>query len=84
MTCKVDVIIERDQDGYYAYCPAMEGCQSQGETFEQVLENIEEAIELYWETLTPEEIETLRSTRVITSQPAFRAAQGPLFPRCKR
>jgi predicted RNase H-like HicB family nuclease len=67
MTCKVDVIIERDQDGYYAYCPAMEGCQSQGETFEQVLENIEEAIELYWETLTPEEIETLRSTRVITT-----------------
>jgi predicted RNase H-like HicB family nuclease len=57
MICKVDIIIERDQDGYYAHCPALEGCQSQGETFEEVLANIEEAVELYWETLTPEAID---------------------------
>jgi predicted RNase H-like HicB family nuclease len=32
MQCKIDVIIEKDQDGCYAYCPALEGCQSQGQT----------------------------------------------------
>lgn len=33
MRYKVDVIIEKDADGYYAYCPALEGCQSQGRYF---------------------------------------------------
>lgn len=66
MKCKIDVVIERDQDGYYAYCPALEGCQSQGQTFEEVSRNIQEAAELYLETLTPEEIEALSRTRVIS------------------
>jgi predicted RNase H-like HicB family nuclease len=51
MSNKVNVIIEKDDHGYYAYCPELEGCQSQGDTFEEVLENIKEAIELYVETL---------------------------------
>ena len=67
MKCKIGVIIEKDQDGYYAYCPALEGCQSQGQTLEEVLRNIQEAAELYWETLTSEERESLSSTRVITT-----------------
>ena len=53
MKLKIDVIIEKDDDGYYAYCPTLEGCQSQGDTFEEVCRNIQEAAELYWETLTP-------------------------------
>ncbi len=67
MKCKLDVIIEKDEHGYYAYCPALEGCQSQGATFDQVLKNIQEAAELYLETLTPEEKESLLQTRVITT-----------------
>jgi predicted RNase H-like HicB family nuclease len=64
---KVEVIIEKDQDGYYAYCPTLEGCQSQGQTFEEVCRNIQEAAELYWETLSPEEVEALLGTKVITT-----------------
>ncbi|MEG3439850.1 type II toxin-antitoxin system HicB family antitoxin [Pannus brasiliensis CCIBt3594] len=52
---KVSVVIEKDEDGYYAYCPQLEGCQSQGETLEEARANIQEAIELYLSTLSSEE-----------------------------
>ena len=52
MNYKVNVIIEKDEYGYYAYCPELEGCQTQGESVEEVLNNIKEAIELYLETLS--------------------------------
>jgi len=55
MTYKANVIIEKDENGYYAFCPDLEGCQTQGDTFEEVMANIQEAIELYLETLTDEE-----------------------------
>ena len=67
MKYRLDVIIEQDNDGYYAYCPALEGCQSQGQTFEEALRNIQEAADLYWETLSPAEIKALSNTRVITT-----------------
>jgi len=46
------VIVEKGREsGYIAYAPALKGCVSQGETREQVLENIKEAIEVYVEAL---------------------------------
>ena len=56
---QVSVIIEKDEDGYYAYCPQLEGCQSQGDSLEEVQENIKEAIELYLSTLSQEEKQLL-------------------------
>jgi predicted RNase H-like HicB family nuclease len=56
MSYKVNVVIEKDEHGYYAYCPELEGCQTQGETFEEALKNIREAAELYLETLSEDEI----------------------------
>ena len=67
MKYHLDVIIEKDKDGYYAFCPALEGCQSQGQTFEEVYQSIQEAAELYWETLSSQEAEALLDTRVITT-----------------
>ena len=58
MNYKVNVVIEKDEFGYYAYCPELEGCQSQGESFEEVMQNIKEAVELYLETLSQDEIST--------------------------
>ena len=41
------VVVERDESGMYiAYCPALQGCYTQGETYEEVMKNIKEAIEL--------------------------------------
>ncbi len=55
MTYKVSVVIEKDEYGYYAHCPELEGCQTQGDTLEEILDSIKEAIELYLETLSEDE-----------------------------
>lgn len=64
---RTSVIIEKDENGYFAYCPQLKGCHSQGDTFEEAMENIREAIELYLEMMTPEEIEALSSKQVFTT-----------------
>jgi predicted RNase H-like HicB family nuclease len=43
------VIIEKDKDGYFALCPELEGCYTQGATYEEVIENIKDAIRLHVE-----------------------------------
>ncbi|MBR8827838.1 MAG: type II toxin-antitoxin system HicB family antitoxin [Gomphosphaeria aponina SAG 52.96 = DSM 107014] len=57
--CEIAIIIEKDEYGYYAYCPQLEGCQSQGDSLEEIKTNIQEAIELYLSVLTEEEKESL-------------------------
>lgn len=48
-TYNVSVVIEQDNDGYAAFCPDLQGCYAQGETYEEVLENIHDAIRLHLE-----------------------------------
>jgi len=67
MTYKVGVIIEKDDEGYYAYCPELDGCQTQGDTLEEVLANIREAVSLYLETLPEDERITCLSREILTS-----------------
>lgn len=50
-TYKVSVVVEQDENGYYAFAPELKGCQSQGDTLDEVMSNIKEAVELYLETL---------------------------------
>lgn len=64
---KMTVIIEKDENGYFAYCPELKGCHSQGDTFDEVLVNIKEAVELYLETHSPEELEELSRNRNLHS-----------------
>jgi predicted RNase H-like HicB family nuclease len=46
------VMIEADESGgYVVSCPSLPGCYSQGETIDEALANIREAIELYIEVL---------------------------------
>jgi predicted RNase H-like HicB family nuclease len=46
------VLLERESvGGYHAFCPVFKGCHSQGDTFEEAIDNITEAIELYIESL---------------------------------
>lgn len=44
-------IIEKDANGFYAYCPELPGCQTQGDTLDEVVGNLREAVELYLSTL---------------------------------
>ncbi len=66
MLNKVSVVIEQDTDGFYAHCPSLPGCQSQGETVDEAMTNITEAVELYLETLDEDERAKLLSHQVIT------------------
>ena len=44
---KITVTIDRDEDGVWiAECPSIPGCVSQGDTKEEALTNIQEAIKL--------------------------------------
>jgi len=49
---KYTVIIEQGREsGYVAYVPVLKGCVSQGDTKEEALKNIKEAMEAYVEAL---------------------------------
>ena len=67
MSKRLNIIIEKDEYGYYAYCPDLEGCQTQGDSLDEVTENIKEAIELYLETLTATEKQSLTSREILTT-----------------
>ena len=48
MMTKYLVTTEVDEDGFVvASCPSLPGCHTQGETLEEALENIKDAIEIY-------------------------------------
>jgi predicted RNase H-like HicB family nuclease len=67
MTYKINIVIEKDNNGYYAYCPELQGCHTQGDTFEEAMGNIRDAVELYLETLTVEEKSELLSKEIYTT-----------------
>jgi predicted RNase H-like HicB family nuclease len=43
------VIIEQDEEGYFASCPSLQGCYTQADSYEEILENIKDAISLHIE-----------------------------------
>ena len=55
MTKQLTAIIEREGDGYVALCPELD-IASQGQTIEEARKNLQEALELFFETASPEEI----------------------------
>ncbi|PKL59358.1 MAG: type II toxin-antitoxin system HicB family antitoxin [Methanomicrobiales archaeon HGW-Methanomicrobiales-4] len=45
-----DIILEEEEEGGYSvHCPLLKGCHSQGNTRDEAIANIREAIELYLE-----------------------------------
>ncbi len=49
---RVQVVLEQDEDGFWvAEVPAMPGCLSQGNTREEALDNVREAIEGWLEVM---------------------------------
>lgn len=55
MKYKMTAIIEKEGDGYTALCPEID-IASQGDTVEQARDNLKEALELFFETASPEEV----------------------------
>ncbi|PIT84252.1 hypothetical protein COU37_04280 [Candidatus Micrarchaeota archaeon CG10_big_fil_rev_8_21_14_0_10_45_29] len=63
------VILHKAQEGgYWVDVPQLQGCISQGETKEEALKNIKEAIELYLETAGEAEYREMKKNAIIISK----------------
>ena len=66
MQKQLTAIIEREGDGY-ALCPEVD-IASQGGSIEEARENLREALELFFETASPEEIQERLHEEVYVTQ----------------
>ncbi len=55
MNRQLTAIIEREGDGYVSLCPELD-VASQGDTVQEAKDNLREALELFFETASPEEV----------------------------
>ncbi|MBI5410471.1 MAG: type II toxin-antitoxin system HicB family antitoxin [Nitrospirae bacterium] len=46
---RFSAVVEKDQDGYFAFCPEIQGCYTQGTTYEEALQNLKDAVRLHVE-----------------------------------
>lgn len=67
MKLMLTAIVEPDARGVFACCPELKGCHTQGRTVAEAKLNLIKAVELYLETLSPDEISAL-SARSVPSQ----------------
>jgi predicted RNase H-like HicB family nuclease len=67
MTHKLTAIIEREGDGYVALCPEVD-IASQGGSVEEAHANLKEALELFFETASTEEIKRRFHGEVFVTQ----------------
>lgn len=67
MEQRLTAIIEREGDGYVALCPELD-IASQGETIESAGQNLREALELFFETASTQEIAQRLHSEVYVTQ----------------
>ncbi len=62
---KLRVVLEpSDEGGYTVYVPSLPGCISEGDTKEEALENIREAIDLYLEVVEDDSVFSERAEQI--------------------
>ena len=60
------IVLEKDEDGGYAVTvPSLPGCISQGDTKEEAMENIKEAIELHVESLVEDGLPIIKKAKSV-------------------
>ncbi len=66
------IIFEKEDDGgYHVFCPTLKGCHTQGDTYDEALYNIKDAIKLYLDSMIannepiPEEDIIIKPIKVI-------------------
>lgn len=67
MKRQLTAIIEREGDGYVSLCPELD-IASQGDSIEQARENLKEALELFFEAASAEEIQQRLHGEVYVTQ----------------
>jgi predicted RNase H-like HicB family nuclease len=66
-TQQLTAIIEREGNGYAGFCPELD-IASQGDTIEVARNNLQEAVELFFETADPSEIARRRHSEVFVTR----------------
>ena len=61
---KYPVVVHKSEHGYDVHCPLLRGCHSQGDTLEQALDNIKDAIATYLAMISEEEKGSLYEVEV--------------------
>lgn len=58
---RYQVNLQKTEEGYHVWCPSLPGCASQGDTKEEAIENIQDAIITYLEVFAElnQEIESI-------------------------
>lgn len=46
---RFSVVIEKDDEGFFAWCPELQGCYTQGATYEEAVEALRDVIRLHVE-----------------------------------
>jgi predicted RNase H-like HicB family nuclease len=64
---KLTAVIEREGEGYVSLCPELD-IASQGDTVEQARDNLREALELFFEAASPEEIKQRLHNEIFVTQ----------------
>lgn len=63
---KLKIVLEESDEGRYTvYAPSLPGCISEGDTEEEAIENIREAIELYLESIDDDVLSTTTLNPVV-------------------
>lgn len=75
MLKQLTAIIERESDGYVALCPEVD-VASQGDTVDEARANIKEALELFFEMASPDEIESRLHNEVYVTHVEVEVAVG--------
>lgn len=63
MQKQLTAIIEKEDDGYVSFCPEYD-IASQGSTVEKARKNLHEALQLFFETASPQEIQSRSHTEI--------------------
>jgi predicted RNase H-like HicB family nuclease len=66
-TKQLTAIIEREEKGYVSLCPELD-IASQGDTIEEARSNLVEALELFFETADPSEVQDRLITEVFITR----------------
>jgi predicted RNase H-like HicB family nuclease len=61
---KYPVVVHKSKHGFDVRCPLLPGCHSQGDTLEEALDNIKDAILTYLEMISEEEKGSLYEVEV--------------------
>jgi len=67
MNMQLTAVIEREGDGYFALCPELD-IASQGDTIEQARSNLQEALELFFECASKDEVRARMHSEVYVTK----------------